>query len=232
MKKQFTYDGVKGMLLPASFGSPSALCTKIYEETLDGLGLRKTLLNAKRLKNPMELDDVYERMKKNNQLRLGRPTDAFEAFDGEDAPQIHALSKKADQEDDPVKAANLLDHLWGGSFVRGAEKPSIAGGWDMTSTEEENEDEEAAYGDVEEVKAEKGVPKTIANADALCDELQITMETSLRTRDALGALTDAKLDWFSKKLGAFNKECKKKEAKSASSRKPADSEDSRCTSVV
>ena len=70
----------------------------------------------------------------------------------------------------------------------------------MASTEEGNEDEEATYGDVEEVKAETGVPKTIANAYALCDELQITMETSLRTRDALGALTDAKLDWFSKKF--------------------------------
>ena len=102
----------------------------------------------------------------------------------------------------------------------------------MASTEEGNEDEEATYGDVEEVKAETGVPKTIANAYALCDELQITMETSLRTRDALGALTDARLDWFSKKLDVFNKDCKKKEAKSASSRKPADSEDSRCTSVV
>ena len=64
VKKQFAYDGVTGMLLPASFGSPSALCTKIYEETLDGLSLRTTLLNAKRLKNPMELDYVYERMKK------------------------------------------------------------------------------------------------------------------------------------------------------------------------
>ena len=102
----------------------------------------------------------------------------------------------------------------------------------MASTEEENEDEEAADGDVEEAKAEKGVPKTIANADALCDELQIAMETSLRTRDALGALTDAKLDWFSKKLDVLNKDCEKKEAKSASSRTPADSEDSRCTSVA
>ena len=65
-------------------------------------------------------------MKKNNQLRLGRPTNAFEAVDGEDAPQTHVLSKNADQEDDPDKAVNLLDPLWGGSFVRGDEKPSIA----------------------------------------------------------------------------------------------------------
>ena len=78
VKKTFTYDGIKGMLLSKKVPHDNPLCTKVYECTKHKLGHKKTLVKGKDLKHRSHMKPLFQKMLQNKAIRIGKPTKAFD----------------------------------------------------------------------------------------------------------------------------------------------------------